>query len=85
MKTVPLFEVIHMVRDTDKADVLIDGIIQDQVAKGLHALGQSLLDEFARASGSWSTEERRAWKDSPDAEEIRERINHYLYQTFRAY
>ena len=85
MKTVPLFEVIRLTQDTDKGAAITDKLIQDQVAKGLEALERALLDDFARAQGNFSTESRQGWRQSFDAQGIRERINHYMQQSLRGY
>ena len=81
MKTVPLFEVIRLTQYTDKGAAITDQLILDQVAKGLEALERALLDDFARAQGNFSAEERSNWRNGPSAVGIRERILHYIRET----
>ena len=78
MKTVPLFEVLRLTQGTEKGAAIADGLIQDQVAKGLEALERALLDDFARARGYFSAEERHNWRSSPSAVGIRDRILHHI-------
>lgn len=67
MKAIPLFQVLSMIQDTDKAEPLTNTLIEEQVAMGLYALEQNLLDDFARAKGYFSAEARRDWREGYDA------------------
>lgn len=85
MKTVQLFEVLRLTQDTENGAKIADSLIQVQIVQGLETLERSLLDDFARARGFFSAEDRRLWRQGPDAEAIRERIQHYLSQMIRRY
>lgn len=85
MKTVQLFEVLRLTQDTENGAKIADSLIQDQVVQGLETLERSLLDDFARSKGFFSAEERSNWRNSPSAEVIRERIQHYLRQMIRRF
>lgn len=78
MKTVTLFEVLRLTQNTENGAEIADDLILGQVSKGLAALERALLDDFARARGYFSAEDRSNWRNSPDADGIRERIWHCI-------
>ena len=78
MKTVPLFEVLRLTQDTENGAAIADDLILGQISKGLEALERALLDDFARANGCFSAEERRNWRSSPSAVGVRARILYHI-------
>jgi len=78
MKTVPLFEALRLTQNTEHGAAIADDLIVGQVAKGLEALERALLDDFARARGYFSAEERATWRNGPDSDGIRERIRCHI-------
>ena len=67
MKTVQMSLIIAMLQNGHSPEVIIQGMIDEQVRKGFHALHESIMAEFARAQGQWSESERKAWRTTDDA------------------
>ncbi len=67
MKTVQMSQMIAMLQEGHSREVIIQGMIDEQVAKGFHDLHESIMVEFARAQGQWSTSERKAWRTTDEA------------------
>lgn len=67
MKTVQMSQMIAMLQEGHSHEVIIQGMIDEQVEKGLHALHESIMVEFARAQGQWSASELKAWRTTDEA------------------
>ena len=67
MKTVQMTRMISLLQSGHSDEVIIQDMIDVQVAKGCHALHESIMAEFARAQGQWSESERKAWRTTDDA------------------
>ena len=70
MKTVQMAKIVAMLENGCSGEVIIQSMIDEQVAKGLHALHESLMDEFSKAYGQWSASEREAWRTTDEARRI---------------
>ena len=74
MKTVQMARMIAMLQAGHSQEVIIQGMIDEQVRKGFHALHESIMVEFARAQGQWSVSERKAWRTTDEADLIEGKI-----------
>ena len=67
MRAVRMSQVIAMLQEGHSREVIIQGMIDEQVEKGLRALHESIMVEFARAQGQWNESERKAWRTTDEA------------------
>ena len=74
MKTVRMSQMIAMLQNGHSPEVIIQGMIDEQVERGFHALHESIMIEFARAQGHWSASERKTWRATNEAHLIEGKI-----------
>ena len=67
MRTVRMSRMIAMLQEGHSPDAIVQGMIDEQVEKGFHALHESIMVEFARAQGQWSASELKAWRTTDEA------------------
>lgn len=67
MKTVQMSQMIAMLQAGHSQEVIIQGMIDEQIMKGFHALHESIMVEFARAHGQWGAAEQKEWRTTNDA------------------
>lgn len=74
MRTVRMSRMIAMLQEGHSHEAILQGMIDEQVEKGLRALHESIMVSFASASRLWNESERKAWRTTDEAYLLEERI-----------